>query len=316
MSPEVDNRDPVPAQAAGTGASHPLVATCPNCEAPNNGPYCHQCGQNQKRVDRFFLSLVGEFFEDVFAWNSRTARTLFALLFRPAFLTREYFAGRRARYIPPLRLYLITSVSFFFLASMLGHIGPAAPDAADTSLVTNDDGSTEGTWQDELRESVNSIQLDSLSDTQNQQLGERLQRQLEKVIRISEEDPAALLDQFIEAAPPVLFVLLPIFAVLLKIVYISSGKYYTEHLVLALHNHSFLFIVLIMDALLERLPGAGLLSGALGLWIPTYMYLSLRGIYGQGYFTTFLNFVILGIMYLILLSTGAVIAFIAGVMTL
>ncbi len=318
MSPD-QTTDPVSEPpASDAGISRVSVASCPNCGTPINGPYCHHCGQNQKRVDRFFLSLIGEAFEDVFSWNSRTARTLFALLFRPAFLTREYFIGRRARYIPPLRLYLITSVSFFFLVSGLNLLNGPDTDAIASNITKDGEAQTSPAddWREELRDAVALIRLDSLTDTQNDQLGQRLLVQTNKMIRVAEEDPSALLDQVIDVVPPILFFLLPVFALLLKIVYFSSGKYYTEHLVLALHNHSFLFVTLTAESLLDLLPGTGTVTAILSAWIPLYLYLSLRRVFGQGYFTTFLNFVILGVLYLILVFIGAIVAFVAGVMAL
>ena len=51
--------------------------------------------------------------EDLTHADSRLWRTLAALLFKPGHLTREFLAGRRARYLPPVRLYLVLSVLFF-----------------------------------------------------------------------------------------------------------------------------------------------------------------------------------------------------------
>ncbi|MBD3647699.1 MAG: DUF3667 domain-containing protein, partial [Pseudomonadales bacterium] len=110
-----------------TGEGQRLYATCPNCGARIEGPWCYQCGQNQKGINRFFLSLLNEAFDDVFSLNSRTVRTFGNLLFRPGFLTTEYYAGRRARYLPPVRLYLITSVVFFFYLSLQNTITDSSP---------------------------------------------------------------------------------------------------------------------------------------------------------------------------------------------
>jgi hypothetical protein len=88
---------------------------CKNCHTPLTGPFCHQCGQPDKSIIRFFGDLVRELLEDIISLDSRAARTLVALLFRPGYLTREYIAGRRFYYVPPLRLFLITSLFCIFV---------------------------------------------------------------------------------------------------------------------------------------------------------------------------------------------------------
>src|SRR5690606_37120719 len=93
--------------------------TCPNCmrTAAPGAKYCAGCGQ---RLDQHLLSLrtmIAEMLDDQLALNGRLPRTLVALLFRPGFLTREYTAGRIARYIRPLRLYLTCSLLFFVVLS-------------------------------------------------------------------------------------------------------------------------------------------------------------------------------------------------------
>ncbi len=60
---------------------------------------------------RFFGSL----WDELSSLDSRSWRTLKALMI-PGELTRAAFAGQRQRYLPPLRLYLIASAVFFFLA--------------------------------------------------------------------------------------------------------------------------------------------------------------------------------------------------------
>ncbi|MEQ8515018.1 MAG: DUF3667 domain-containing protein, partial [Chromatocurvus sp.] len=95
---------------------------CKNCDTPLSGPYCHVCGQPDVSNIRFFGTLVNEMLDDVFSFNSRALRTLSALFFRPGFLTREYIVGRRYRYVPPMRLFLVTSVICIFFLWFLNTI--------------------------------------------------------------------------------------------------------------------------------------------------------------------------------------------------
>ncbi|NKO00998.1 DUF3667 domain-containing protein, partial [Weissella cibaria] len=70
-------------------------------------------------IIRFFGDLIRELLEDIISLDSRAVRTLIALLFRPGFLTKEYLAGRRFYYVPPLRLFLITSLFCIFIIWLL-----------------------------------------------------------------------------------------------------------------------------------------------------------------------------------------------------
>jgi hypothetical protein len=102
--------------------------SCANCDARLTGQYCADCGQ--RAGDRMISvwELVKEASEVLTSLDSRLWRTLGMLLFRPGRLTSDYLLGRRARYIPALRLFLGLSLVFFFLFSI------------DTSFGVNGDG--------------------------------------------------------------------------------------------------------------------------------------------------------------------------------
>lgn len=92
------------------------VELCPNCGAAEAGPFCAQCGQRRPAPDDYSLR---RFWRHVFyeatEVDSSLVRSL-AGLFRPGYLTREHLAGRRARYLSPVKLYLIISAVYFLLA--------------------------------------------------------------------------------------------------------------------------------------------------------------------------------------------------------
>src|ERR1700684_52380 len=117
---------------------------CGNCGATLMGPYCFDCGQHRHESARSVSAL----FED--AWHVATHvdgrfwQTLYILLFKPGKLTKEYFAERRARYLPPVRLYLVLSVLFFAFGLATPQKHSAAPTnavrgtASPSSAVTED----------------------------------------------------------------------------------------------------------------------------------------------------------------------------------
>jgi len=92
---------------------------CLNCGTELRGPFCYYCGQPDKNLMRFFPALLRELLEDTFDFDSRFLRTLKPLLLKPGKLTRDYLDGRRFRYVPPLRLYVFSSIAFFFIAALL-----------------------------------------------------------------------------------------------------------------------------------------------------------------------------------------------------
>lgn len=92
-----------------------LDGPCPNCGTLLKGEYCSHCGQSARDMHKPFVTLVSNALGDVFAFDGRIAKTLPGLMFRPGHVTRAYLEGKRARYVPPFRLFLIASVLFFLV---------------------------------------------------------------------------------------------------------------------------------------------------------------------------------------------------------
>lgn len=95
-------------------------AQCPNCGAEVLGPYCFQCGQRYVSHVAPLRSLFSEVLDEVFSLDNRLWRTLKMLVLRPGHLTEAYINGQQIRYVSPLRLYLIFSVFYFFVAALVG----------------------------------------------------------------------------------------------------------------------------------------------------------------------------------------------------
>jgi hypothetical protein len=170
-----------------------------------------------------------------------------------------------------------------------------------------------------IEEATDDIHFDMLTDEQNQQLSNSLKNQLTKAATMGFEDPRTIIAVAIDIAPPVLLVLLPFFAMALKLTYLGSRRYYTEHLILAVHNHCFVYLIYLVENTLkpiETLLGSNILPIIMVCWMPLYMYLSLRKVYRQGYFLTAVKFLGLGAVYFILFIIAFLISLLAGVLTL
>ena len=88
---------------------------CLNCGAKLDGNFCSNCGQRATDVNLSLRTLMVEFVESLFSLEFGFWQTFKRLVFYPGSLTEEYIVGRRKRYSSPIRLYLITSILFFFV---------------------------------------------------------------------------------------------------------------------------------------------------------------------------------------------------------
>ena len=349
-------------------------AECMNCGTALQGPFCYYCGQPDKNLMRFFPVLIRELLEDSLDFDSRFMRTLKPLLFKPGKLTRDYLDGRRFRYVPPLRLYIFSSIVFFFLLAFLTadvikiNDGDVTANIDETGINIQIDPDED----EELREALQKLDEvePGLADEVSQQISEAQENHDEEddedVININgkpwdretnpfiiswmpdwvnnwindeiEESPKKgkeiaanpdlIKEKVFEVLPATMFVLLPIVALLLKFWYLFAKKYYVEHLIYALHSHSFIFVAALVMLLFSELAewlepsGSGNLTSvsewlniAFGFWIPVYLFLSLRRVYQQGWLMTTGKYVMIGSSYMVLLGfTSAFVALLSFVM--
>jgi Protein of unknown function (DUF3667) len=92
----------------------PPLTHCENCGTQLRGMYCSQCGQAAIDYRRSFGHVIGDLLDSFLNWDSKFFHTIALLLIRPWRLTNEFLAGHRVRYLHPARLYLLTSILFFF----------------------------------------------------------------------------------------------------------------------------------------------------------------------------------------------------------
>ena len=326
---------------------------CLNCGARLRGQYCGTCGQRSRSRLISLWELITDAFGDLFEIDSRLWQTLVPLTFRPGRLTHDYLQGRRARYMPPFRMYLVMSLIFFLVAffdpreklSVL--FEPEAPASMSMSEGGGDTppedeiGETErrnqhvldeieregsivlGNLHIESSSDVNGA-LDALSadagdsavrcefDASNiEDMPAWLARRLtpERLQRICErtrlDDGRTLLDNLLDNVPAALIVLLPLMALILKALYPLSRRYYVEHLLFFVHFHAFFFLILTVQILYARL--GSLLSlpefavvlplVAVSFYIPVYLFVAMRKVYGQGRLITLFKYIALTVSY-------------------
>ena len=221
------------------------LSECPNCGTALNGHYCPECGQKAAPIDPTFHDLFHDFTHELLHVDGKIFRSVRLLLTRPGFLTRDYFQGRKARHISPMRLYLIFSVAFF---------------AASTIVLTRTPFFAPG---DEIE--VGAV---------GRAVGLEASTPAEANVAIAAQ--AAW-------APRVMFLLLPLSAWLVQVVTRTSGRTYPQHLYFALHVHAGFFAVLTVTTLLDLL-SVKALSNALFffqlLFLFGYTLIAFRTAYG------------------------------------
>ncbi|MGB1290785.1 MAG: DUF3667 domain-containing protein, partial [Pseudoalteromonas sp.] len=369
---------------------------CDNCHQTVSGEFCSHCGQSLDSTLKYFWAVILHLLDDIFSFDSRASRTIWPLMFRPGFLTSEYFAGRRVHYVPPLRLYLFISIVFFLVLKLTvsaeekpeldlnsnkvainqvtKHIESLNEqkltlDAEEKKQTLNqvnaelirfnrylEELSLDGTIEANAKltastrklitleleriklnqqssglqnnkDSVN-VSFDFLSNESNKKLGDFATSLTEKAKKTFTSDTNRLINEVLGKLPQLMFVLLPLFAVLLKIVFICSKRLYMEHLTIALHSHSFIFMSLLLIDIFDvthdqlMLTGSGLaaaiasvlafISFVMLLWIPVYLFIMQKRIYKQGIIAALITYGFVGIVYFVLMALTTVAAIIWG----
>lgn len=327
---------------------------CPNCGDRTPGRFCRHCGQARRVVHVSLREMVADFVDDQLALNSRLPRTVAFLLVRPGYLTREYLRGRIASYIRPLRLYLGTSVLFFLvfaLAARMGNWiggGPAFEVRTETATADSTGVARAAALQrataDSIRARADSLvraatgrpggvrlpvpppppapaaTADESSGPTVSGMGAFGDTLNAKLRRFKEMEPAqrqaTILDGIQEQLPRLMFAMLPVFALLLKLLYLRSGRFYVEHFVFALHFHAFAFLLLTLLIGVEQIPGAAseplIPTVAIG-WIYLYLFVAMKKVYGQGIVRTGVKYAALLSAYFFILLLGLVASLLAFV---
>ena len=389
----------------------PTGAACANCGAPLYGEYCYQCGQPVKGLIRHLSGVMGDVLDTLLNIDSRVVRTLPALYFKPGFLTQEYLAGRRMRYVTPFRLMFFLCLAAFFVMQLAldssglkfgnDHAGGASFNSARTpaevhaqeqqALAKIDHalaepqlpssakealevarGRVQSGAADRLvelkrhdvpaaagslaapasssgaaltpEESSHSIDVnfpddDTLELPRQQvhvawlpgfandwlnQAGERIRDNLRAMKRESTRNAAIqrMVAGVFSLLPQTMFVILPLFALILKVFYIFKRRLYMEHLMVALHSHAFIFLSLLAVLGLAALKALvtphvswlgvplGLTIAAVWIWLFVYLFLMQKRIYRQGWFFTTIKYWCVGLCYTVLLGSAVLLAFV------
>jgi len=305
--------------------------SCRNCGAALAGAFCPVCGQEDREVRRPFWRILGQFARALFDLDSRVYRSLFLLYTRPGFLSGEYVQGRRARYTPPLRMFLVLSISFFLMVSIFPRgdddAAPRQPAAggqqSDQPLrdLLADGEDADGLAEfdldpAEIRASIEAVPIPFLPEAAAGRLKELVIAQIIGNYDEMRADPREFFQEFfsesLEYVTIFILLMMPLFALLQALFYVFRRRYYVEHFMLTLHNHSFLIVCafllsftgLVADRSAALEAAVNWLDLAIILWAIAYLYLSLKNFYGGGWFYSGLVFFTASLIYSILTAAG------------
>ena len=290
-------------------AHHDQASHCHNCGAAVSYHYCAVCGQQTRLHVASAGEFIHEFVGHYVALEGRLWQSLRFLLFRPGFLSAEYIAGRRVRYVEPLRLYLTFSLLFFALFKFGGfevvNVDPPDPRPAVLRLEPGAAGTGRAASAAPLPAAADRPEGPDVHATLagvNPTLANKVSGFFKKT---PQEQNRAFASAFFSYAPYAIFCLMPLFALYLKLLYLGSGRRYGEHLLFALHANAFAYLMLGAAIALPWEFGRFLLI----VWLCAYLPLAMRRVYGGRTSLILLRWVVLMLLHLLSIGAAILLAF-------
>lgn len=309
---------------------------CASCGAALTGPFCAACGQPVEIHRRSVTHLTQDLVKDIASFDARILRTTRALLFRPGELAKAFREGRTQPFVPPVRLYLFVSLIFFLALSLSGvaifqivlvsrpekviaengHLYLTQPGGEREEVPARyNDGkqhysinsklvffAREGSLHSQLADDAQKRLVEKTTAALNKNRSERASVIVRTVLATTlklAKDPAALNGALTAWIPRALFLLLPIFALLLAAFYWRQHKtlYFVDHLVFSLGFHSFGFALLLLAAgLAQVFPGEAIAWLSVAV-LAAYLLVAMKRVYGQNWWWTSAKFAAVGVIY-------------------
>ena len=279
-----------------------LNGPCPNCATELAGNFCAECGQSAKDLKKPFVSLIRDIMGDVFSFDGRLFRTIPALLFRPGHVTRAYIDGKRMRYVPPFRLFLITSVLFFLVLfsvtskqSWIADGGDFSFDQGLAASVLEVDGKPlsefeefneifpeDGSFNRAAAEAFIQAKIDEGAledDIDRTEVLDGIE-----ALNGSKISPAEIFRVVQIWMPRLSFLLLPGIVLSLAILHVWVRRIYIfDHVIVALHMQSFFYLLATVGLLLPMVH-PGIVWGVFGVSTLVYPFLLMRKAYQTHWF--------------------------------
>jgi len=214
------------------------MPSCSNCshQLSSHANYCPSCGQRNISYQKPIKPVLTDMFHETLDIDGRMFSSFKTLLSKPGLLSIEYNSGKRTKYTPPLRMYLVISILFFLVISVL------------EKNIDNADG---------------------------------------------------FLSTYSDSYSKIMFSLLPIFALLLQILF--RHTYYLSNLIVAIHLHCISYLVFMlsfpMEVYEDRHPILVVLQLPLLIYLAGYFLITLKNNYEKSWLETSIKFMLLLTIY-------------------
>ena len=297
-----------------------MTRPCENCGAPVDGDYCTACGQRTASIDLPIGEFAREIAGETLGLDSRVRRTLRPLFLEPGAVARDYVAGRRARFVPPVRLYLFASFVMFLVLTL-----SANPQFRNFTI--NGEPVVSGAGDDPNRADTaqiaagNTPPVDSAGDEESEagsgdSFGDRIEDALRDGIIRAQADATAFAALFINRLAQAMFVLLPVFALLLKIAY--RRRLYVHHLVFSIYHHCFVFLLAATTELPSLVldPVVADRAGLVLLVVPVHLLVGMRTFYGGGWASTVLKWALVSFAYTVVSAAVLIVLLVMTLITI
>lgn len=288
---------------------------CLNCGYPLVGKFCGECGQKAFLHKDSFLHMAAHFAGDYFHYDSKFWVTIKTLFTKPGVVTLEFNQGKRAKYLNPVQLYIFITTVFFVAAfSVSPSDKNSGSHVSDNSL--RDTGITATVNIEPAASSVNkhADKSEGLAPKEKTLSAyDSVQRSLppskrdgyfvSRIRRNSYHHSGDLTEELMHHIPKIFFLLLPLFALWLSLLFRKDKLFYVDHLVFAIHFHSVCFALLLLNILLVNIFTNDLFNNVLSAvsiaGIPFYLFFSLRKVYSSGVLSVLIKMILLIFLYLV-----------------
>lgn len=293
---------------------------CLNCGTALSDKYCSHCGQRNLPMRQTLGELITNFISSFWSYESKFFKTGQYLLFKPGFLATEYCTGKRESYYHPARMYVFISFVYFLLFTSL-------PDGESGNTNTQYYNPDKGDYKSGIFSLDSAVYKSREQYDSAQQVLPEAKRHgwLRKMIEYREIElnqkykdrqsdfQKDFGDAFLNNYSKVIFFLLPVFALLLKLLYMRRDHYYSEHLVFSIYIYNFFFLAGSLFMLAELIPWGWLnwISIPIVLWIIAYMPLAMKRMYKQSWRKTIFKYFVFAFLFSICILIGITINLIA-----
>jgi len=311
------------------GEIQKYLPQCLNCgsKLETTDRFCSHCGQRTKGAKIPLRDFIGDFFQDYFTVDSKFFKSIFLLMIRPGRLTKQFNEGKRKSYIAPLRMYLFTSFIYFFLLSIsvnkdAENMGFAKSNVENQKALILDSllsANRDTILVSDLKSRIDSIQAeeqpDSFISVDAEDFGgggieEFMYEQVEK----ANNDPKSFINSLFRVASISFFFLMPIFALVLWGFHFKRNAFYVQHLVNALHIHTFGFALLSIYLAISFFTDSETFI-VIPILLFIYFVWALKVVYVQKLVPSIIKAITIGFVYFFIFLIAVVPAFLLAIVT-